>query len=73
MYYAPCTHWNLYYYYYYDLLTAFGLLPGGSVTKIGHTYKEMDIHSKETKHRSHEKRAFTLLYRLKSVINLCVE
>jgi hypothetical protein len=29
------------------LLTAIGLMPGGSVTKIGRTYKKMDIHSKE--------------------------
>jgi uncharacterized protein YabE (DUF348 family) len=25
---------------YYYLLTAIGLMPGGSVTKIGHTYKK---------------------------------
>jgi hypothetical protein len=30
------------------LLTVIGLMPGGSVTKIGRTYKRMDIHSKET-------------------------
>jgi hypothetical protein len=41
------------------LLTAIGLMPGGSVTKIGRTYKKMDIHSKETKHTSHDKAART--------------
>jgi hypothetical protein len=34
-------------------------MPGGSVTKIRRTYKKMDIHSKETKHISHEKAART--------------
>jgi hypothetical protein len=46
------------YNYYYYYLTAIGLMPGGSVTKIGRTYKKMDIHSKETKHTSHEKTAY---------------
>jgi hypothetical protein len=32
---------------------------GGSVTKIGRTYKKMDIRSKETKHTSHDKAART--------------
>jgi hypothetical protein len=41
------------------LLTATGLMSGGSVTKIGRTYKKMDIHSKETKHTSHDKAAHT--------------
>jgi hypothetical protein len=41
------------------LLTAIGLMPGGSVTKIGRTYKEMDTHSKQTKHTSHDKAART--------------
>jgi hypothetical protein len=27
-------------YYYYYLLTAIGLMPGGSVTKIGRTYNK---------------------------------
>jgi hypothetical protein len=34
-------------------------MPGGSVTKIGRTYKKMDIHSKGTKHTTHEKAART--------------
>jgi hypothetical protein len=34
-------------------------MPGGSVTKIGCTYKKIDIHSKETKHTSHDKTART--------------
>jgi hypothetical protein len=34
-------------------------MPGGSVTKIGCTYKKIDIHSKETKHTSHDKAAPT--------------
>jgi hypothetical protein len=29
-----------YYYYYYYYLTAIGLMPGGSVTEIGRTYKK---------------------------------
>jgi ABC-type uncharacterized transport system involved in gliding motility auxiliary subunit len=40
------------------LLTAIGLMPGGSVTKIGRTYKKMDIHSKGTKLTSHEETAY---------------
>jgi hypothetical protein len=34
-------------------------MPGGSVTKIGRTYKKMDIHSKETKHTAHEKNSIS--------------
>jgi hypothetical protein len=34
-------------------------MPGGSVTKIGRAYKKVDIHSKETKHTSHDKAAHT--------------
>jgi hypothetical protein len=34
-------------------------MPGDSVTKIGRTYKKMDIHSKETKHTSYKKAAHT--------------
>jgi hypothetical protein len=33
-------------------------MPGGSVTKIGRTYRKMDIHGKETKHTSDEKAAY---------------
>jgi hypothetical protein len=37
---------------------------GGSVTKIGRTYKKKkDIHSKETKHTSHEKAAYLTKFR----------
>jgi hypothetical protein len=45
---------NIFYYYYY-LLTAIGLMPGGSVTKIGRTYKKwtyiarkQNIHSRKS-------------------------
>jgi hypothetical protein len=39
--YRPAVDWYYYYYYYYYyLLTAIGLMPGGSVTKIGRTYEE---------------------------------
>jgi hypothetical protein len=34
-------------------------MPGGCVTKIGRTYKKMDIYSKETKHTTDEKAACT--------------
>jgi hypothetical protein len=34
-------------------------MPGDSVTKIGHTYKKMDIHSKERNITSHDKAART--------------
>jgi hypothetical protein len=34
-------------------------MPGGSVIKIGRTYKKMDIHNKETNHTSHDKAART--------------
>jgi hypothetical protein len=34
-------------------------MPGGSVTKTGRKYKKMDLHSKETKHISHNKAART--------------
>jgi hypothetical protein len=44
-------------YYYYYLLTAIGLMPGGSVTKIGRKYKKWTYIAKETKHTTHEKAA----------------
>jgi hypothetical protein len=36
----PTIYYYYYYYYYYYLLTAIGLMPGGSVTKIGRTYQK---------------------------------
>jgi hypothetical protein len=43
---------------YYYLLTAIGLMPGGSVTKIGRTYKKWTCIAKETKHTTHEETAY---------------
>jgi hypothetical protein len=53
MFYSVC----IFYSHYYYLLTAIGLMPGGSVTKIGRTYKKWTYI--ETKHTTHEKAART--------------
>jgi hypothetical protein len=54
-------------YYYYYLLTAIGLMPGGSVTKIGRTYKKWTyIARKQNIHltkKQHISQNFTVQHR----------
>jgi hypothetical protein len=46
------------YYYYYYLLTAIGLMPGGSVTKIGRTYKKWTYIARKQNIHLNEKAAY---------------
>jgi hypothetical protein len=64
--YSVCIYYYYYYYYYY-LLTAIGLMPGGSVTKIGRTYKKWTyIARKQNIHlakKQHISQNFTVQYK----------
>jgi hypothetical protein len=65
-------------FYYYYLLTAIGLMPSGSVTKIGRTYKKwtyiarkqnihltkkQHVHLRYTKKKQHISQNFTIQYK----------